>query len=71
MIFLFPPTSNIANVDKFGKDSMREQAGVSKSTKELLINALEDGCELLAASFILSWIFFLFFFFLVFSGPSF
>lgn len=38
--------------DKFGRDGRREQAVVSRSVKEPMINALEDCCQLLAAFYI-------------------
>lgn len=40
--------------DKFGKDSFKEQAVVSKLAKESIIRVLKDYCELLAACFILA-----------------
>ena len=36
---------------KFGKESVREQAAISKLAKELIINALKDCCELVTLSF--------------------
>lgn len=49
-ILLLPPALLVH--DKFGRDGRREQAVVSRSVKEPMINALEDCCQLLAALYI-------------------